>query len=75
MKSIENGMSAYGAKMTQVSNFSIEYFAESDLVTILPTVLDRLIALSEMTRQIGHAFGNNGHQPEAAVEVIGYLQR
>ena len=74
VKSIENGMSVYGGKMTRLSNFSIEYFAESDPATILPELLDRLIALGEMARQISHALGNNGHRPEVAAELIEYLK-
>ena len=60
--------------MTRLSNFSIEYFAESDPATILPELLDRLIALGETARQISHALGNNGHRPEVAAELIGYLK-
>jgi len=48
-------MSVYGGKMTQLSNLSIEYFAESDPATILPELLDHLIALGEMARQISQA--------------------
>jgi len=74
VKSIENGMSVYGGKMTRLSNFSIEYFAESDPATILPELLDRLIALGETARQISHALGNNSHRPDVAAELIGYLK-
>lgn len=49
--------------MTRLINFSIEYFAESDPATLLPELLDRLIAL-----------GNNGHRPEVAAELIEYLK-
>jgi len=49
--------------MTRLSNFSIEYFAESDPATILPELLDRLIALD-----------NSGHRPEVAAALIGYLK-
>ena len=59
-------MSVYEAKMTQVNNFSIEYFAESNAATILPELLDRLIALGERARQISHALDNSGHRPEVA---------
>ena len=52
--------------MTQVNNFSIEYFAESNAATILPELLDRLIALGETARQISHALDNSGHRPEVA---------
>jgi len=41
---------------------------------ILPELLDRLIALGEMARQISHALGNNGHRPEVAAELIEYLK-
>jgi hypothetical protein len=67
-------MSVYGAKMTQVNNFSIEYFAESNAATILPELLDRLIALGERARQISHALDNSGHRPEVAAALIGYLK-
>ena len=74
MKSIENGMSAYGAKMKRVSNFSIEYFAESDPVTIPPALLDCLITFGERVRQISHALDNSGHRPEVAAALIRYLK-
>ena len=41
--------------MMQLSNLSIEYVAESDPATILPELLDRLIALGEMARQTSQA--------------------
>lgn len=68
-------MSVYGAKMTQVNNFLVDYFGESNAATILPELLDRLIALGERARQISHTLDNRGHRPEVAAALVGYLKR
>ena len=60
--------------MTQVNNFSIEYFGESNAATILPELLDRLIALGEKAGQISRVLDNSGHRPEVAAALIGYLK-
>jgi len=73
-RSTDGGMSVYGAKMMQVGNFSIKYSAESNAATILPGLLDRLIALGERARQTSHALDNSGHRPEVAAALIGYLK-
>jgi len=60
--------------MTRLSNFSIEYFAESDPATLLPELLDRPIALGETARQTSSALSSNSHRPEVAAEPIEYLK-
>ena len=41
-----------------------------DPTKLLPELLDRLIAIGEMARQLSHALGRNGHRPEAVQELI-----
>jgi hypothetical protein len=37
---------------------------------LLPELLDRLIALGDMARQISHALSGNGHRAELAQKLI-----
>ena len=56
-----------------------KYFAESfqpldtDPAHLLAQLLDQLIALGDMARQLSEAFGGNGHRPEKAVDLIQQL--
>ena len=44
-----------------------------DPVQLLPELLDRLVDLGEMARQIIKASGGNGHRPDETTELIKYL--
>jgi hypothetical protein len=37
---------------------------------LLPRLLDQLITLGQMAKQLSHALGNNGHRAETGAELI-----
>ena len=47
----------------------------SDPAQLLPQLLDRLIELADMARQLSLAIGGNGYRAEAARELIKELTR
>ncbi len=73
VKSIENGMSIYGGKMTRLGNFSLEYFSQSDPAKLLSQLLDRLVELGQLAEQSSHALSGNGHRPKKAAKLIQQL--
>ena len=48
---------------------------EADPAQLLPQLLDQLIALGDMARQISHALGGNGHRPEQVAQLIEELAK
>lgn len=46
---------------------------ECDLASLLPQLLDSLISLGDMARQLSQALGSNGHRPEKVAELIQQL--
>ncbi len=47
----------------------------TDPTQLLPQLLDQLIALGDMARQLSQALGGNGHRPEKAAELIQELTK
>ena len=41
-----------------------------DLAQLLPQLLDRLIELGDMARELSRQLGGNGHRPEQAAQLI-----
>jgi len=41
-----------------------------DPAQLLPQLLDRLIELGDMARQLSQALGGNGHRPEQVADLI-----
>ncbi len=46
---------------------------ECDLASLLPQLLDSLISLGDMARQLSQALGGNSHRPEKVAELIQQL--
>jgi len=46
---------------------------ETDPTRLLPVLLDKLIDLGDLARQISHALGGNGHRPDNLPEVVQQL--
>jgi len=44
-----------------------------DVANLLPQLLDQLVVLGDLARQISQSLGSNGHRPEAAEKLIGEL--
>ena len=55
--------------------FKADTMLSDDPAQLLPQLLDQLIALGDMARQISHALGGNGHRPEVARELIEELAK
>jgi len=49
---------------------STDNLLSDDPSQLLPEVLDRLVALGDMARQLSLALGRNGHQPEAVQKLM-----
>ena len=56
-----------------VTGLRQSYQIEADPTQLLPQLLDNLIALGDMARQLSHALGKNGDHPEKAAELIQQL--
>jgi len=50
-------------------------FTIADPVQLLPELLDRLVALGDMARQVSHALGGNGHRPDTTAALIEQLTK
>jgi len=48
---------------------------EADPAQLLPQLLDRLMELGDMARQISEALGGNGHKPEQVAQLIRELAK
>jgi hypothetical protein len=44
-----------------------------DPAHLLPQLLDQIIGLGEIARELREALGGNGHRSEKVVEIIGQL--
>jgi hypothetical protein len=67
-------------KRTEVSSVFIPIeanqttFPDVNLAQSLPRLLEGIIALGELARQISQAMGGNGHREEAAGEIVSMLR-
>ena len=48
---------------------------ETDPSQLFPMLLDKLIDLGDLARQISHALGGNGHRPNKAAALIKQLTK
>ena len=46
---------------------------QSDPLSLLPQLLNHLIELGDLAREINHAFGGNGHCPKGVAKLIRQL--
>ena len=46
-----------------------------DPTKLIPVLLDQLVALGEMARQLSHALGGNGYRSEKVAELIEQLTK
>ena len=50
-------------------------FSQDDPAKLLPQLLDQLMALGEMAKQLSQALGGNGHRAEQAAQLIEELTK
>ncbi len=43
---------------------------DGQVAELIPQLLDRLVVLGDLARQISHALGGNGHYPELSRESV-----
>ena len=48
---------------------------DGDPAKLLPQVLDQLVVLGDLARQISHSLGGNGHRAGAMKELVAILSR
>ena len=49
---------------------STDTLTSDDPSQLLPELLDRLVALGDMARQLSQALGRNGHRPEVVQKLM-----
>ncbi len=55
------------------SNLNFGDIAEADPAQLLPQLLDRLIELGDMAKELSQALGGNGYRPEKVAELVQQL--
>ena len=55
------------------SNLNFGDIAEADPAQLLPQLLNRLIELGDMAKELSQALGGNGYRPEKVAELVQQL--